>query len=213
MRSFSPRYRSQGRSLLRMLPKSTTNVKRKYDLGQLEVNIGRRVDWRYARTHIDTHAHIQAIVRVRECALMRIRVRLCAYGYRNGVSSNLFDTQKRTVPSRACSVLPEDVASTVSLQNGSGDGNYSFDLTFREVRFRYVSRCNHWRRQSIFVGFRHRKLHFGIVFQGRRAIRITICAVAANEGAQKMTEALIQWPLMNKAMKQVRLWVWRIWRW
>ena len=31
--------RSQGRALLRMLRKSTTNVQRKYDLAQLEVNI------------------------------------------------------------------------------------------------------------------------------------------------------------------------------
>ena len=62
-------------------------------------------------------------------------------------------------------------------------------------------------RQSVFVGFGHTKLHFGIVFQGRRAIVITICAVAGNEGAEKMTEALIKWPLMNKAMEQVRLWV------
>ena len=34
--------RSQGRALLRMLRKSTTNVQRKYDLAQLEVNIGAR---------------------------------------------------------------------------------------------------------------------------------------------------------------------------
>ena len=42
LRSVSPfpsLRRSQGRALLRMLRKSTTNVQRKYDLAQLEVNI------------------------------------------------------------------------------------------------------------------------------------------------------------------------------
>ena len=33
---------------------------------------------------------------------------------------------------------------------------------------------------------------------------VTICAVAGNEGANQMTEALINWPLMNKEMQEVR---------
>ena len=33
---------------------------------------------------------------------------------------------------------------------------------------------------------------------------VTICAVAGDEGADQMTEALINWPLMNKEMQEVR---------
>ena len=32
---------------------------------------------------------------------------------------------------------------------------------------------------------------------------VTICGVAENEGAKQMRAALIKWPLMNEAMKQV----------
>merc|ERR1712032_1613122 len=58
---------------------------------------------------------------------------------------DLAQLEKRAVPSRTCSRLPDDVASTVSVRDGLRDGNHSFDLTFRE---------------------------------GRRAIMVTICAVA-----------------------------------
>ena len=33
---------------------------------------------------------------------------------------------------------------------------------------------------------------------------VTICGVAEDEGAKQMTAALIKWPLMKAAMKQVR---------
>ena len=57
LRSVSPfpsLRRSQGRALLRMLRKSTTNVQRKYDLAQLEVNIvwGGGVEGGQLATHI-----------------------------------------------------------------------------------------------------------------------------------------------------------------
>ena len=35
---------------------------------------------------------------------------------------------------------------------------------------------------------------------------VTICAVAGDEGADQMTEALINWPLMNKEMQEVGRW-------
>ena len=57
---------------------------------------------------------------------VRVLSYLCFHFYLDG-------TQKRTVPSGSCSVLPEDVASTVSIGNGPSEGNHSFDLTFREV--------------------------------------------------------------------------------
>ena len=59
------------------------------------------------------------------CDLFSLVVVLCLVG---GV-------KERTVPSRTCSMLPEDVASTVSIRNNSDDGNHSFDLTFREVLY------------------------------------------------------------------------------
>ena len=106
------------------------------------------------------------------------------------------DMQERTVPSRTCSMLPEDVASTVSIANNSDDGNHSFDLTFREVL--YDAHPYH------FVAMCCELQLYCTEFQGRRAIVITICGVAESEGAKQMAAALIKWPLMNKAMQQVR---------
>ena len=49
---FASLRRSQGRALLRMLRKSTTNVQRKYDLAQLEVKIVGEVVVTLERSHV-----------------------------------------------------------------------------------------------------------------------------------------------------------------